>query len=213
MRARGRVIDEHHVHVAAEQALNRRAGAAVRHLVEVDPGRLLEQHGGEMKRIAHAGVGNVDLAGLALSLLDQLGHGVYFELCRIGDQHGQEASGERHRREILGRIEGQLLVEAGIGRICRDVAKQHGIAVGRRLGDEIGAEIGRRAGLVLDHDRLAGKFGHLLPDEPREEISPAARGIRNDQMNRPGWIGLCGGILDHGHRAEREDRSQYRHSK
>jgi len=125
-------------------------------------------------------VGDVDFPWLALGLLDQLGHGVRFELCRIGDQHGQEAGGERHRRKILGRVERKLLVEAGIGRIRRDIAEQHGIAVGRRLGDEIGAEIGRRARLVLDHDRLADEFGHLLSDEPREEISPAARGIWDD---------------------------------
>jgi hypothetical protein len=37
---------------AATQALNRGASAAIRHLVELDAGSLLEQHGGEMERVA-----------------------------------------------------------------------------------------------------------------------------------------------------------------
>jgi hypothetical protein len=52
------------VHVAAQQALNRGARAAIRHLVQLDAGRLLEQHGSEMERIANAGVG--ELRGGAL---------------------------------------------------------------------------------------------------------------------------------------------------
>jgi hypothetical protein len=48
----------------------------------------------------------------------------------------------------------ELLVKARIGGIGRDIAEQHGVAVGRRFGDKIGVEIGRRARLVLDHDRF-----------------------------------------------------------
>jgi hypothetical protein len=47
----------------------------------------------------------------------------------------------RYRREILSAVKWELLVEAGIGGIGRDVAEQNGIAIGRRFGDEIGAEI------------------------------------------------------------------------
>jgi hypothetical protein len=49
------------------------------------------------------------------------------------------------------RVELELLVKALLGGIGRDIAEQH---VGRRFGDKIGAEIGRRARLVLDHDRF-----------------------------------------------------------
>ena len=47
----------------------------------------------------------IDLAWLPLGLVDQLGHGIDLELVGIGDQHAQEAGGERHRREILSRVE------------------------------------------------------------------------------------------------------------
>ena len=138
----------------------------------------------------------IDLAWLPLGLVDQLGHGIDLELVGIGDQHAQEAGGERHRREILSRVEWELLVEARIGGIGRDITEQHGVAVGRRFGDEIGAEIGRRTRLVLDHDRLADELGHFLSDQPREEVGSAARGIRDDQMDRLGWIALRGGALN-----------------
>src|SRR5262249_18509707 len=57
-------------HVAAEQALNRGARAAIRHLVQLDAGRLLEQHGSEMERIADAGVSDIDFARLPFGLVD-----------------------------------------------------------------------------------------------------------------------------------------------
>src|SRR5207248_10006974 len=66
MRARGGIVDEHHVHVAAEQALNRGARAAIRNLVELDAGRLLKEHGGEMERVADSGMRDIDLARLPL---------------------------------------------------------------------------------------------------------------------------------------------------
>ena len=201
------------MHVAAEQALNRGARTAIRYLVELDAGRLLEQHGGEMERIADAGMRDIDLARLPLGLVDQLSHGIDLEPVGIGDQHAQEAGGERHRREILSRVEWEFLVEAGIGGISRDIAEQHGVAVRRRFGDEIGAEIGRRARLVLDHDWLAHELGHFLSDQPREEVGSAARGIRDDQMNRLGWIVLREGALHRSYRADRDDRGQYRRSK
>src|SRR5436190_11604914 len=118
-----------------------------------------------------------------------------------------------HRREILSRVEWELLIEAWIGGIGRDISEQHGVAVRRRFGDEVGAQIGRRARLVLDHERLADEFGHFLSDQPREKISSAAGGVRDDQMDRLGWIVLRGGTLDRTHCADRDNRSQQRRSK
>ena len=95
--------------------LNCGARAAIWHLVEFDAGRLLEQHGSEMERVADAGMRDIDLARLPFGLVDQFGHGIDLELVRISDQHAEEACGERHWREILRRVEWELLVEAGIG--------------------------------------------------------------------------------------------------
>jgi hypothetical protein len=52
---------------STQQALNRGASAAIRHLVELDAGSLLEQHGGEMERVADAGMRDIDLARLPLT--------------------------------------------------------------------------------------------------------------------------------------------------
>ena len=190
VRARGRVVDEHDRHGAAEQVLHGRRRAAIGDLVELDAGRLLEQHGGEMERIADARMRDVDLARLGLRGGDQLGDRVHLQLVRVHQQHADEARRQRDRREVLLGIERDLLVEALVGREGRDVAEQDGVAVRLRLGDEVRAEIGRGARLVLDHDRLADQLLHLLPDEAREEVGPAAGRIRHDQMDRLVGIGL-----------------------
>jgi hypothetical protein len=165
-----------------------------------------------MERIACAGMRDIDLARLFLCLLDQVWQRVHVDLVRIGDKHAEETRGERDGREILRRIEWQLLVKTRIGRIGRDVAEQHRVAVRRRLGDEIGAQIGRCAGLVLDDDRLAHKLRHLLSDEPREKIRASARGIRHDQMNGPRRVALRASGLRRGTCTDAKDYNEGRRS-
>src|SRR5437016_1150762 len=142
MRASSGIVNEQHMHVAPEQALNRGASAAIRHLVELDTGRLLEQHGSEMKRVADACMRDVDLAWLPLGLVDQLSHGIDLELVGIDDEHAQKAGGERHRREILSRVKWELLVEAGICGIGRDIAEQHRVAIGPKSAPRLVAAPG-----------------------------------------------------------------------
>jgi len=75
-----------------------------------------------------------------------------------------------------------------VGRESRDIAEQNGVAVGLRLGDEVGAEIGRGTGLVLDDDRLADQLGHLGADETaRRNRLPPPAGYGTIR-----WIGLLG---------------------
>src|SRR6266568_2858732 len=64
------------------------------------------------------------------------------------------------------------------------------LPVGRRLGDVIGPDDGARAGLVLDHDRLAPHLLHLRGDEAPDDVGRAARWERDHQPHRFGRIGL-----------------------
>jgi len=48
------------------------------------------------------------------------------------------------------------------------------VAVGRGLGDRIGADIAARAGPVLDHDLLAEPVAQLLRQDARNDVCAAA---------------------------------------
>ncbi|MCY1375134.1 hypothetical protein D9M69_625240 [compost metagenome] len=58
------------------------------------------------------------------------------------------------------------------------------VAVGRRLGDEVGADVPARARAVVDHHRLAPVLAHLHGDQPRRRIGGAARRERHDDADR-----------------------------
>ena len=64
---------DRHLDIAGEQVLQRRAGAAIRHVHDVDPGHHLEQLAGQVRARADAGAGEVELAGIGLGVGDQLG--------------------------------------------------------------------------------------------------------------------------------------------
>jgi len=58
-------------------------------------------------------------------------------------------------------------------------------AVGRGLGDRVGADIAARARAVLDHDLLAETGAELLRDDPRDDVGAAAGREGDDQADRP----------------------------
>jgi len=60
-----------------------------------------------------------------------------------------------------------------------------GVAVGRRLRDRVDADGERAAGAVIDDDALAEDLRQLRRDQARDVVGGAARGLRNDQANRP----------------------------
>src|SRR5215211_322912 len=122
--------------------------------------------------------------------LDELADGIDLQLVGVDHQNGQEPRGERDRRKILLGIVRELLVQRRVGRIGRDITEQDRIAIRRRPGDGLGAEIRRRARLILDDDRLANDFGHLGADQTGEEVGPAAGRVRHHQMDGLRRIGL-----------------------
>ena len=67
-------------------------------------------------------------------------------LAKIARHHG-------HRCEVADRIKGHVLVE-GRRRGLRAGVEQPRIAIGRRLGDEIGTERCTAAATIVEHDRL-----------------------------------------------------------
>jgi hypothetical protein len=144
-----------------QQILDRRRAAAIGHVQQVDLGHVLEELAAQMNRRARARRGERILAGIVARQLDQLRH----RLGRHARAHDQQV-GQRpqhgDRGEILGGIVRQLGVERRRDGVAGHAVEPDRVAVGRRMGDRIGADIAARAALVLDDELLAGELAQLL---------------------------------------------------
>ena len=100
--------------------------------------------------------------------------------------HQQELDARdlRHRREVGERIERRL----GEIRVDReDVVgrEQPGVAVGRALRDQVGADVLAAAGAVLDHHRLRPDPCRPCAMRAGDGVGRAARRQRHDDPDRP----------------------------
>ena len=178
---------EMHLHVAAEQRVEHLGVALERHVHQIGAGHGLEHLGGEMRRGAGARRRIVDAARLRLGVGDELlevGH----RQRRVHHQHQRDRGQLGDRREILDRVVGRLL-QAGVDRE-RDGGDQQGVAVGRGLGHDGGADRAAAARPVVDHGGLAPVVVHALRDQPRDRVGGAAGDERHDQVDLLAGIGL-----------------------
>ena len=90
------------------------------------------------------------------------------------------------------RVVRHRLVQVGIDRVRGQRAEQDRVAVGRRLGDVIRADVAARARFVLYNNGLAPHLGQLLRDEPTGDVERAARWKRHDE---PDGLRRIGGRL------------------
>ena len=103
--------------------------------------------------------------------------------------------GERGDGAEIGlRVERQFFVDADVDRMRTDIRHQQRVAIGRRLGHHVHADIAARAGAVFNHHRLPPFLRQLLTNDPRQRIRCTARRLRNDNAHRFGWEGLGVGI-------------------
>jgi len=91
-----------------------------------------------------------------------------------------------HGREILDRIVGQAGAETHRDRVRARGGKADGVAVRRRLGDRIGADIAAGARAVLDDNLLPEALAELLPHDARDDVGA---GAGKGTIKR---IGCCG---------------------
>jgi hypothetical protein len=105
--------------------------------------------GGARTRRSEAALGRI-----LLEQSHQLGHGA--DPQRGADkQHVGQHGHQGHRLEVLDRVVGQVLVQAGVDGVGADGAAEQRVAVGLGLGHVGGAHGAGRAGLVVDDERLA----------------------------------------------------------
>jgi hypothetical protein len=83
------------------------------------------------------------------------------------------------RREIADRIEWQLGIECR-RRGLTDMHQQQGVAIGRGLGDPVGAEGAAGADDVFDDQRLLQCCAHRTSEQARDHIARPASRERND---------------------------------
>ena len=131
-------------------------------------------------------------AGVLLRVLDELGHGAARYLGRVGDQDQRIGDEQRDGREIAPAVVGQFRVG-----VLRDDegrgGEQHRVAVGRGLGDDVGADGRGRAGLVVHDHRLAPARGQLLGHHAGHHVRLAAWRERHDESHglaREGRLGV-----------------------
>jgi hypothetical protein len=85
------------------------------------------------------------------------------------------------------------------------------VAVGRGLGDRVGAEIAARARLVLDHEVLAELVLEVIGDQPHHQVGGRAGAERHDQLDRPGRPALRQGGNRRGDESEKRNEKPADH--
>src|SRR4051812_48873369 len=108
----------------------------------------------------------------------------------MSDQYIGLRANEAHRRKVLYRLVRQTAVIARIESEAY-MREQQRVPVGRRLGDQVGAERRSRPALVLDHERLRKDPGKFLRENAPDEIGSTAGRRGNDNTYRLGGIRLC----------------------
>ena len=173
----------------------------------VDAGRVLEHFHGQMQRVADAARAVIELARLGAGARDQVldRADARFRACH---QHQSRTGDLGDGREILLSVERQAFVkrrrDRGAGGVLQDR-----VAVGRGLGDRIGAKDAAGAGFVFDDHRLADLLRQLHAHEAGQHVDRAARRERHDQADgavgialRRGRFGGDGGDRDRKHQVK-----------
>ena len=144
-----------------------------------------------MLRCAHTGRRVGQLPGFGLEQRDEfLDAG-----CRdgIADHQCEISVGEvGDRCEIAIRVPRKRRVYERI-EDDRTGGEEQGIAVRRRPGDDLRADVAGGAGAIFDHDGLSKPLGELRRDRARNDVLPRAGSEGNnepDRLRRP-FLGLC----------------------
>ena len=101
----------------------------------------------------------------------------------LHQQHVRRRREIRHRREILQRVIGQRLEQARVGRDA-GVGIEQRVAVGRGLGDRVGADGVARARAVLDDHRHVPFVVEALRQRTRHGVDAAAGIERHHDLHR-----------------------------
>src|SRR4029078_12155429 len=123
----------------AEQIRQRRPGALVGNMRDLNAGRFREQHGAEMYAAPAAGRSIIQLARLRLGERDELLHVVRGHR-RVYQDYERTGGDKADRREVLALIVAGVRIKRRVDGERAGAAEPEGVAVGRGLGDLAGAD-------------------------------------------------------------------------
>ena len=149
---------------------------------ELHPGLGGEPLAGDVVGRGKAGRRPGNRARLPFRQLDQLLHRAEGRL-GTRDQHHRVARHERDRGEAAHRVVRQLCEQRRVDRERVERHQQQRVAVGRGLGDELGADHLARADAVLHHHRLLPCRGQLLAHHARRDVDRPARRRPHDHAH------------------------------
>ena len=189
MREHGGQVVEHELHAAGEQIRHRQRRALVRHVLQLDALRKLEQLAGEVRDRAAAARSKLEWLRRGLGNCNQLactGRGNR----RMDYQHHRDGRHQRDRPEIARSVIRQRLVDRGGDCLAGGHPEQERVAIRRRFCNRIRADGPARTRPVLDHERLPEGARKLVGHHAREQVCCAAWGEGRDDPDRLDRIGL-----------------------
>ena len=158
----------------------------------VDAGLGLEQFARQMRARAVAHRAEGQAPGLAFAIATTSPRLVRREILSH-HQHMRHRGDAGDRREILHRIERPALDQALVGGMGLVGAEDQRVAVRLGARHRAGADDARRAGAVLDHDRLLEVGRRLLRDQPRQRVDRPAGRVGHDDGDGAARKGLRAG--------------------
>ena len=157
---------------------------------DVDLGHRFEQFAGQMARRADSSRAVAQCAWLHARKRDQLRDRRRLDRW-IDDQKSLRIEDVDDRCEILDRVERHNGQQTDVDGMRTDVADHQRVAIRRRLGDNVRADVSACSGPIVDDDRLAPRFGELSADLAPERVGDAADRERHHDADRLVGIGRC----------------------
>jgi len=185
---RGAQAIEHHVHIARDQVLQGRAGAAVRNVGDEGLGLQLEQFTRQVMRGSATGRTKIEAAR---ALANSVHEGLEIAGQVLGVHHQDLGHGghEGQRNEVFFEVVVQLGVH-GRGNGMVYCAHEIVVAIGRRLGRDTRPQVAARAAPVVNHELLARDSGELGRERAGKRVGSTAGRERHHQIDR--FVGPTG---------------------
>jgi hypothetical protein len=159
----------------ADDVYDRLAAALIRDVLQRNAGALLQKLAGKVRRPARARCAVWKRGRLRFFREGDKTGEIFRRQRRVRDEEQVAVAELGHRSEVPECIERKLGEHVRVDDHRAVEAQQQRVAIGRRLGDLLRADVAARAGPVLDHELLLERIAERLRQQPRIDVGPAAR--------------------------------------